>query len=266
MRIKRIFKSLVCCFLVLSTCSSCAKSFDKRMEIANEKVIKKPCVIEVELDFNCSDATVSGIFEQLERSESSVYFKDGRLKAVNELKIDDGTDVYSYYTSYTVAGGVLYADINYAINGDAASDPKKVCADISEEEAKRLAGDTCIIGDVSTSGFSVVTESKSGRKRVAVYSDPSDDNRRALEQIMTEQLEGSCDSVVLKWAELTIEIEKKKYNFVAITAKYDVTIKGTTYPVEMTVELDFDYDKRLNVYPPEDTSVYPKGDLKNIIG
>lgn len=244
-------------------------SFAERMEKADKKLSKDPYTIDVKISFNCYDDEIVGIFSELEKNKTTVYVDGDRFKSTNELELklkEDGVEKeYRFTSAYTLIGSVLYAELDYTLDGEGSS-PNKSYASVTPEQSAELKNEICLIGGVSAESFSVMTDGKTDEGYVAVFSGVSDADRVLLEKMMSSLLEDSADSVSLKEAELTIEITDKTYDKAKLHAEYDVVISGKTYSVDTTVELEFDYDDVSKIYPPDNANEYQENELDKIIG
>jgi len=228
--------------------------------------LKKPYIIEVEIDFDCLDDTVSGIFAEIENSETKIYVKDGRVRAVNEQLIHEGENEYLFTKKYTVIGDTVYADIDYTVNGEDNGKLGKNKAKIDGAKTTALVKELCIIGGISADDFANTMDGKSDGEHFAIYTGISERGREVLENVMKTQLEGTCDSASLLDATLTVKIDERKYDSATLLAEFGVEISGKTYPVSMCVELDFDYGESFDIYLPDDVDQYVENELDNFIG
>lgn len=261
----RIISVLLVIVTVLSVLTSCSKSFDERLDKADKLLDGKPYVIEVELDFRCDDAEMSGMFDELEKNYTTVYVKDGKMKIVNKLDINDGEKVNSFYTVYTMIDGVVYYDLKYSVDGIVSKENKYYSA-ITDGQRRTLVDSMCLFGGVSLDGFTAMNEKRDGDEHSAVYTGPSSENTIVIEKMLASLLEGACSNVSLIDSSLCVELEDKRYDTVVLNCQYTVVISGKTYPVGLTAELEFDYDEIFSVTLPDNTDSYTATDIENIIG
>lgn len=140
---KRTVSLVLAAVMAALTLTSCGKAYDKAMKKAYKSLEEEAYTVEVELDFDCADKEVAGIFEQLEETSTKLYFKDGRFKAENRLEITVGGATNSFSTVYTAVDSVLYSHM--VASGSQIRDVKvKAAAD--DTDVARLAKDLCFVG------------------------------------------------------------------------------------------------------------------------
>lgn len=263
MKIRRIVSVIISLTLVLAVLTSCGTTPEKLVEKAEKNLKKTPYVVEVDVDYHTTNSTVMGIFEQLERIETTVYFNDGDAKAITDLTIDDGEAVSRFYSEYVAVDGMLYFNMIYT-SADAKKEIKNK-AQANAESIDALINELLIAGEVSLDFFSDIRLEKRDGEHVVVCNGVSEDKRIELERSLLAQLESTPGSVKLNKAVMTLEIEKGKYDTVVFECEYDVLISGTFYPIGMTVELEFDYGERFKIDTPTDADSYTTVDIETII-
>ena len=255
--------------MALAFLTSCSRDYGKAKKKADEALTKQAYTVDVELDFECDDDTVSGVFEQLENASTKLYFKDGYFKAEDTLIIsyeNNGQAVTTAFKmTYTSLAGIIYSNMIYTSGGTQQRDVKSKAV-INDELLGAFAGRLAFIGELSGEYFGEATKGKRGGESFIVYSGANDGARVILEEAMAKKLEGSSDSVELKDARLTIEIEDGKYDTVTVECEYEITMQGKAYPVGAEIELDFGYGESFDISVPADADSYGSTELENIIG
>lgn len=264
MRLNRIVSILLAAVLLVSSLTSCSRTPEELIARAEDTLTKKAYVVEVDIDYHVTDSTVAGIFEQLERSETTLYFKDGLFKSVNEQTIDDGEDVYHFFYEYVLADGVLYCVTTYSVDGY-DNDTQKGKSQIDDGEAASFIGAQMIIGDVSEDDFKGATLVKKGSDVYLSCQNVSDEMYIALEKALVSQMEGVSKSVKATSAKMSVELDGKRYDTITVECTFDVVISDKTYSVGMTVELEFEYDERFEIEAPKDPSTYNLVELEELI-
>ena len=158
MKYSRIISVILALVLVLSTLTSCSRTTEELIAKADKTLEKKPYTVEIEIDYYSSSNVASGIFEQLERLDSTVYVDGKDIKAVSDLSINDGTAENRFLNVYTVKDGTVYLYTEYH-TGEYKQQFKNK-AEIDEENTQLLMNDIFIVGDISVADFSTVTLEK----------------------------------------------------------------------------------------------------------
>ena len=264
MMIRRIMSILLVTVLILSTLTSCKKvSADELITAAEQALTETPYVLEVELDFHSVDTDVAGIFEQLERIETTLYFKDGSFKAVTDETINYGDGDFRFYREDTVVGGVMYSYLTYPMSGP--SDVVRSKAAVTDSQLNTLVNKYLVIGKLTEDNFKGATiENRDGDTYVTV-SEFSEEMYITLERALVNKLEGVSDSVKATSIRLTAELEGERYDTITVECAYNVVIEGKSYYVAMTLEFEYDYDERFEISAPADKDDYSDMTFDNLI-
>ena len=267
MKIRKIL-SLLLAFAIFLSFASCSRSGSVRGEekrrIADEKLAKNKYVMEVELDFYCSDTEVKDIFDQLESSKTKIYVDGDNFRSVNDMFIEYDGNKVTFNTEYTVFDGVVYRNMAYTANG--ATKSSLAFAEADEETVRALIDKITVIGGVNADNYDGCDTKQDDGDVELIYFTPNNDALIALENVMISQLESSCERVKAdELTSLTIEFDGKRYESATVQCSYDVTISGKVYKVSMTAEIEFDYDERFEVKPPQNVSEYIRTEIENLI-
>lgn len=264
MRSHRFICTLLVLALTLSALTACSdKTPVQLVQRANDALAGETYSVEIDIDYHSVDTEVAGIFEQLERSETTLYFKDGSFRSVNDMTINDGDGDVSFHTVYTVVDGVLYSNMVYVMS-DMRNEVKSKAL-IDEEKTDALIDRLSLVGDISADDFSGASLVKKDGDTCLSTSDVSEQTRIALERTLISQLEASSDTVKLTRVKLSVELDGKRYDTVTVDCTFDVTLNNKTYFVGMTLELEYDYDGHFTLSAPEDASSYGTVQLDQII-
>lgn len=263
MKTKKIFSVLLAVALILSTLTSCAHTPEEMANKADSVLENKAYAVEIDIDYNSVDSAVAGIFEQLERSETTLYFKGGAFKSVSDLTIDDGDGDVNFRSVYTVVDGVLYSDLTYTLDG--VPNAIKSKAMIESEEAEAFINTQRIIGFINAEDFKGATLEKRDGDVYLVCADTPEEMYITLEKAIVSQLEGVSDSVKATKVKMSAKLDGKRYDTITVDAQFNVNLNGKSYFVGMTVELEFEYDKVFDISVPDDASAYSVVELETLI-
>lgn len=263
MKITKIVSLILAMALLLSSLTACSRTADELVEKADKVLGKRPYVIEIDIDYRTNDQKVAGIFDQLERSETVMYFKDGNLRARNDLSIDYGDGDTQFISTYTVVDGILYLNLNYTTDGVTRDVKSK--AQIDSDKKAELENKLSLVGGIAAFDFSDVTLVRDEDEYEIVCRGISDEKQIEIEKLLVSQLESTVDSVKATDVKMVIELDGGKYDVVTVYAEYSIVIKGETYSVGMTVELEYEYDAKFDVTVPADASEYLDADIETLI-
>lgn len=235
--------------LVFAACSD--KTVEEMIDEADEILSDSAYSIDVDVSYVCDDE-VKDIFDQLGAAEIGVYVDGGKMRIENETVINYGEGDVIFNTQYVMLDGVVYADLKYNLDGyDRLSQAK---AYISEAQRDELFQKQSVACGITADDFTDVSISKDDGD-VIICTTAKDEILSELEYILIYQLEGASDTVAIKSATLTIELDDGKYGTVSLNCAFDVRIMGSLYSVTMNVEMEYNYGG-VSVTEPEDTLSY----------
>ena len=255
MKMRKVTAILLTAVLLLSAFTSCARKENDPISKAEDILASKAHAIEVDIDYHSVDTAVAGIFEQLERTETTLYFKNGSFKSVTDETINTGEGDYHFHSEDTVVDGVLYRHLTYPV-GDGIDAESNSQALVDSSQTQTLIGKHLIIGSIADEDFSRATVDKRDGNTYLVLSDVSEQMYINLEKALVSQLQATSDSVKATAVKLTVELDGKRYDTVSVECNFNVTIDGKTYFVAMTVELEFEYDAHFDITPPANSYEY----------
>lgn len=269
MKAKKIITVILSIALVFSLLTSCNKNkaenktLEEVVKEADEARASDAYLLKVKVDYSAENEDVAGIFEQLERVDINISFKDGSVKAVSDMSIDYGEGDTRFVTTYTAVDGVLYLDMSYSFGN--AFDAIKNKASMKDDTLDLLLAKTSLVGGLKVSDFASTSMEQKNGKYVITCSDVSTEQIIALEKTLSSQLEGSSETVKATDVKMSVEVEDGKYDKLTVYCTYDVTISGDVYPVSMAVELDFDYLSYVEITAPQDVTEYSTVNAEDIL-
>lgn len=233
--------------LVFAACSD--KTAEEMIDEADEILSDSAYSIDVDVSYVCGDE-VKDIFDQLGAAEIGVYVDGGKMRIENETVINYGEGDVVIDTQYVMVDGVVYADLKYNLDGyDRLSQAKAYVSDSQKDELFKKQSVAC---GITADDFTDVSKSEDD---VIICTGAKDDVLSELEYILIYQLEGASDTVAIKSATLTIELDDGKYGTVSLNCTFDVRIMGSLYSVTMNVEMEYNYGG-VSVTEPEDALSY----------
>lgn len=263
MKISKIVSLLLIAALLLSSLTACNLTAEQIVEKADKALEKRAYVLEIDIDYRTEDQEISTIFDQLERSETVMYFKNGNVIARNDLAINYGEGDTTFISTYTVVDGVLYLNLSYTADGVTRDVKSKAVIDADKQT--QLEDKLSLVGGIGVFDFSNVTLSRDEDEYDIVCRGISDDKRIEIEKLLISELESTAESVRATDVKMVVEIENGKYDTVTVFAEYSIVVSGKTYSVGMTVELEYEYDEKFDVSVPADASEYLDADIDSLI-
>ena len=264
MKFRRLTALITLLAICLASITSCGK-LEKKLAKAEEHFRSNPYKMDVTVDFTAEDDEIAGIFSELERNTTTVYFDGTSFKSVNVMSIDAGDSLYKFSTVYTVIGKTAYRDIAYETDGIPSS-PIKSYAFLEDAQRQTLAYNVSRVGGVTTGGFANLTETKTEKNTISIEcTEASDEVRESLRKMMVSFFEGSLERAVAKSVTLTLVLFDGHYKSAVVSCDYDVTISGKVYSVSAVINLAFDFGNDYKVYAPEDAPEYSVIDPEDIM-
>lgn len=267
MKLRKIIALFIALVTLITCLTSCGKSFEERMEKAEEDFRSNPYRVGVSIDLSCSDSELAGVFEELENNTAAVYFAGGSFKSTSNTKITvEGVGVYDFNTSCVAKDGILCVNHSYTEPDGTAVMGGKNWVKITSDEQRTVARKLCLVGGITADDFGAVAVSKVKKKKVlATYTEPTVNVRIVLEKMIIDLLEFQCDKVSVKDASLTVELYKDRYKSATVECEYDITVSGITCTLRAAVRLDFSTDGEFDISYPSDAENYKEAELGEII-
>ena len=263
MRLNKIISLALALVLILSSLTSCAKTPEELVKAADGALAGTRYSVEVELDFDAEHDVAKGIFDQLERQSTVLYYDGDSFKANNDLTIDYGDGEVRFISTYTVIDGMLYVGLNYSYGEVDHTIRSKALID--SEKRETLENQLSLVGGLSLSNFLEARLEKKSGDSFIVCSGVNEDGLVALERMLVAQLESSSDVVKALDATMTVEIDGERYDTVTVVCDYEVKLDGMTYTVTMKVELEYDYDGRFDIQLPREAEEYGTVDIDTLV-
>lgn len=257
---KKILSAVLVLAMVLTgAClfTSCeAVTAASALEKADEALTKAPYVMTMSMDFESDNAQMNTVFDAL--SMEIPITVDGENLLMNmSMDVMEGV---SASIKMTVFDKVLYYDM--AVAGQTV----KMKATMNEEDYAEFLKENSAEMPVDPSQFETLTlETKDG-KQVVSCAGITEEGRNALNKILGETT-GSIDaSATLGDLSYIITISDGKYESMALTVAYSVTVADQTVNVSMTMNAKFSYENVSPVTAPADASSYTEADLDDLLG
>ncbi len=250
---------LVLAMILTGAClfTSCeAVTAASAIEKADKALAEAPYTMTMSMDFESDNAEMNTIFDAL--SMEIPVTVDGENMYMNlSMEIMQGM---SASVKMTVFDKVLYYDM--AVAGQTM----KMKATMNEEDYAEFLKKNSAEMPVDPSQFETLTlETKDG-KQVVTCTGITEEGRKALNEIMGETV-GSIDaSATLGDLSYTLTISDGKYESMALTVSYSVTVAGKTVNVSMAMTAKYTYGEIAPITAPADADKYTEADLDDLLG
>lgn len=257
---KKIISILLALALVaLGVCSlaSCdTLTAASAIEKADKALTKNPYTVTMSMDFNCDDAALNQIFDALSMEIPVTY--DGKNLALDmSMDIMEGM---SAAVKMSVVDNVLY------YNMDLFGESLKMKATLNEEQYKEFMEDSNSEMPVDADSFETLTMETVDGKQVITCSGITTEGLTAMNDMLAEALTSAGADASVGDLSFTITIDDGKYDTMALTAAYSVTIAGQTYSVSMTMNAAYNYENVQPITAPADADSYEEVDFSELMG
>ena len=251
--------ALMIAMILTSVClfASCeAVTAASAIQKADEALAKAPYTMTVSMDFESDNAEMNQIFDAL-TMEIPVTV-DGENMLMNmSMEIMEGM---SATIKMTVFDKVLYYDM------DVAGQTVKMKATMNEEDYAEFLKENSAEMPVDPEQFETLTlETKDG-KQVVTCTGITEEGRKALNDIMGETVGTMDASATLGDLSYIITIADGKYESMALSVSYSVTVAGQTVNVSMSMNAKYAYGDVAPITAPADASSYTEADLDDLLG
>jgi hypothetical protein len=208
------------------------------------------------MDFNTDNAELNAVFDTM-----SVEFPvtvDGNNMAMDmSMALAEGM---SAAIKMTVVGQVLYYDMTLF------GQNVKMKATLNEEQYKEFMEDSNSEMPVDADSFETLTMETVDGKQVITCSGITTEGLTAMNDMLAEALTSAGADASVGDLSFTITIDDGKYDTMALTAAYSVTIAGQTYSVSMTMNAAYNYENVQPITAPADADSYEEVDFSELMG
>ncbi len=254
---KIISIALIAAMLVMSLCmASCdAASAASAIKKADKALAEAPYTVTMSMDFECEDATLNAVFDAM-TMEFPVTV-DGENVSMNM-----STEVMGVKAgiTMTVVDKVLYS------NTTVANQSVKTKATLNDEELGAFMKDNNTDLPVTTENFETLTVETVDGKKVITCAGISDEGLTAMNDLLSESLTALGAETAVGELSMTVTIADGKYESMALTAQYSVTVAGKTHTVAMTMNARYSYEDVQPITAPADADSYREVSYSEIVG
>ena len=255
---KIISIALIAAMLLASLCmvTSCeAASAASAIKKADKALAEAPYTVTMSMDFECDDATLNTVFDAM-TMEFPVTV-DGE-----NVHMSMSTEIMGMKSgvTMTVVDKVLYS------NTTVGKQSVKIKATLNEEEIEAFMKDNNTDLPVTTENFETLTVETVDGKKVITCAGISDEGLTAMNDLLAKSLSAMGAEAAVGDLSLTVTIADGKYETMALTAEYAVTIAGKTYTTTMTMNARYSYEDIQPITAPADADSYTEVSYSEIVG
>lgn len=247
------------------------KAFSKITAVALLFVLALGCLIScnpggkvesytasVKTTFSSTDPAMAEAIAALNSSDTTISVWGDNMEIFTSTEISD----VKLEKTYTLADDVLYSDTKLVAEGKTVTDMKKAPfnpSNQSELVAKVGAGASLDIDD-----FNKVSAA-TGNLECYTCSSIKDDAKASITAIFAAKL-GEVADVTLSDAEYYLEMSEGKTVSYILNARFEISMNGSSFGVNMTIECEYDYNSGAKIAAPENAADFTESTYEDIIG
>ncbi len=243
---------LVACMFALTSCDSVKPALEK----ADKALKEEPYVVKMSMDFECDDQTLNAVFDAM--SMEIPITVDG-----DNMSMDLTMDLMgqSIGAKMSVVDKVLYSNVDMGALGST-----KMKATLNDEQLKEFASENGAEMPVDYFQFEKLEMEKKDGKQVITCSGITTEGLTALNEQMGEAVKAMGAEAAAGDLSYVITLADGKYETVALTCSYSITVEGKTYTVSMTMNAKYEYKDVAKVTAPSDADTYIEVGYDDIAG
>ncbi len=256
---KIISIALMIAMIAMSVCifASCETVFAAAaIEKADKALAEGPYTVTMSMDFDSDHEQLSKVFDAM-TVEFPITVDGDNLHMNMAVDIMEGVSVGM---NMTVVDKVLYCDTS--LYGQSM----KMKATLSEEEYKKFVEENSSEMPVSPDNFATLEMETVDGKQIITCSGITDDGITELNKVLTDSLTEMGADAAVGDISFVLTISDGKYESMALTASYSVTVAGETFAVSMTMNAKYTYGEVLAIVAPADADKYTEYKFDEILG
>ncbi len=222
---------------------------------ASAALLSAPYTVTMSMDFDCDDETLSAVFDAMTMEIPVTIDGD---KVAMDMEMDYmgmkiGIDM-------TVVDKVLYYDMSLA------GESTKMKCTLTDKEFEEFLAENSAEMPVEPSQFAEQTMEKKDGKYVITCAGITDEGSKALNDIMGESLADLDGTVGIGDLSYILTIKDGKFESMALTCSYTITVADQNFTVTMTMNAAYSYDKVESISAPANVDQYQDVSYSDIIG
>lgn len=257
---KKVLSALLALVVVLTAfgmLASCeAVTAASAIKKADTALTEAPYTITVSMDFESDNAQLNTVFDAM--SMEIPMTVDGENMYMDmSMEVMAGV---SASVKMTVFDKVLYYDM--AVAGQTV----KMKATMNDEDYAEFLEENSAEMPIDAAQFETLTlETKDG-KQVVTCTGITEEGLKEMNELLGESLSAMGYEAAVGDLSYVITLADGKYETMALTAAYSITVEGQTYTVSMTMNAAFSYKDVAPITAPADADQYTEADLDDLLG
>ncbi len=255
---KIISIALMIAMLAMSVCAfaSCeAVTAASAIKKADQALLDAPYTVTMAMNFKSDNAEVNEIFEAM-NMEIPVTV-DGENIAFNV-----STESMGMTASFDmiIVDKVLYYELS--LFGQTA----KMKATLTDEQYKEINEESNTQMPISSANFETLTLETVDGKQVITCTGITTEGTEELNKMLADTLSSMDATASIGDLSFKITIADGKYETMALSVAYTITVAGETVTTTMTMNAKYAYDNVKPITAPADADSYEEMDYDQIIG
>lgn len=223
---------------------------------ADKALTETPYTVTMSMDFNTDNAELNAVFDTM--SMEFPITVDGDNMAMDmSMALAEGM---SAGIKMVVVDQVLYYDMSLF------GQNVKMKATLNEEQYKEFMAESNAEMPIDPSNFATLTMEKVDGKHIITCSGITDEGLTEMNKLLSDSLTAMGADAAVGDLSFVITVNEDKYESMALTAAYSVTVEGQTYTVSMTMNAKYTYEEVAPITAPADADTYEEVSFEDLMG
>ncbi len=242
---------LAVCMLTFTSCETVEDTLKK----ADQALLDNPYIVTMSMDFECDDETLNQVFDAM--SVEVPVTVDG-----DNVSMDMSMDIMGQKVgmNMVVVDKILYSTIDLGITST------KIKATLNDEQFKEFMSENAENMPVDYLQFETLTMEEKDGKQIITCTGITTEGLSELNKVMTDSLTSLGAEAAVGDLSYVLTLKDGKYENMALTCSYSVTVAGKTYSVSMTMNAAYTYKDVAEITAPADAASYTEVDYSDILG
>lgn len=258
MKITKLFAFLLVLIFAFCAMAACAATPEELVADAEEALTKNGYSADFSMSFTSSDPQMNSVLSSIQTSDF-------------EMKVDGdkqwvGMEMYvmgaAMEMEVTVIGNEVY--MLYTVDAYGETETVKQKVTMTEEQKKEFLGEVNSTSDLSTFEFEDMTVEKVDGEYIVTCTGVTTESLEELKEIMEQNL-GEGLSMTVEDVKLVHVIEDGKYDKSTLSCNYVITVAEEEYTIGMVIEVDFDFEEKVEISAPADADEYEESTYDDIM-
>ena len=217
----------------------------------------------VVVSFSSTDEAFAAAIAELGSTTYTLYSLDNDLKIESAIAMDG----ISINRTYTLLDGKIYNTTDVTAGDKTASEREK--ADFTSIDRADLivsVGAGAVLDKADFTTVTMVDENKKQKTESYVCSDIKEESKASVISVFEKKFASLDAEVALEDTQYYVEYKNDVITSYILNVSFAVTMGGTTYNVNMSVECEYDYDAKFEIDLPKGADSYTEVRYEDIFG